>query len=46
MLVNPKQADTSEFKPIHRLTPQEIKNKKLIYFINLRNLKVKVFEQQ
>ena len=38
MLANPKQADTSEFKPIHRLTPQDIKNEKIDLLYKFKKL--------
>ena len=38
MLVNPKQSDTSEFKPIHRLTPQDIKNEKIDILYKFKKL--------
>ena len=38
MLVNPKQSDSSEFKPIHRLTPQDIKNEKIDLLYKFKKL--------
>jgi len=38
MLANPKQADNSEFKPIHRLTPQDIKNEKIDLLYKFKKL--------
>ena len=38
MLVNPKQSDNSEFKPIHRLTPQDIKNEKIDLLYKFKKL--------
>jgi len=38
MLVNPKQSDQSEFKPIHRLTPQDIKNEKIDLLYKFKKL--------
>jgi len=38
MLANPKQVDNSEFKPIHRLTPQDIKNEKIDLLYKFKKL--------
>ena len=38
MIANPKQADNSEFKPIHRLTPQDIKNEKIDLLYKFKKL--------
>lgn len=38
IIANPKQADTSEFKPIHRLTPQDIKNEKIDLLYKFKKL--------
>jgi len=38
MLANPKQSDNSEFKPIHRLTPQDIKNEKIDLLYKFKKL--------
>jgi hypothetical protein len=38
MIANPKQVDNSEFKPIHRLTPQDIKNEKIDLLYKFKKL--------
>ena len=38
MIANPKQNDNSEFKPIHRLTPQDIKNEKIDLLYKFKKL--------
>ena len=38
MISNPKQVDNSEFKPIHRLTPQDIKNEKIDILYKFKKL--------
>ena len=38
ILVNPKQSDNSDFKPIHRLTPQDIKNEKIDLLYKFKKL--------
>jgi len=38
IISNPKQNDNSEFKPIHRLTPQDIKNEKIDLLYKFKKL--------
>jgi len=38
MISNPKQVDNSEFKPIHRLSPQDIKNEKIDLLYKFKKL--------
>ena len=38
MIANPKQVENSEFKPIHRLTPQDIKNEKIDLLYKFKKL--------
>ena len=38
MLVNPNKSEQSEFKPIHRLTPQDIKNEKIDLLYKFKKL--------
>ena len=38
MIANPKQTENSEFKPIHRLTPQDIKNEKIDLLYKFKKL--------
>lgn len=38
MIANPKQVDNGEFKPIHRLTPQDIKNEKIDLLYKFKKL--------
>ena len=38
MIANPKQVDNNEFKPIHRLTPQDIKNEKIDLLYKFKKL--------
>jgi hypothetical protein len=38
MIKNPNQVDNSEFKPIHRLTPQDIKNEKIDLLYKFKKL--------
>ena len=38
MIANPNKADNSEFKPIHRLTPQDIKNEKIDLLYKFKKL--------
>ncbi len=38
MITNPKQVDNSEFKPIHRLSPQDIKNEKIDLLYKFKKL--------
>ena len=38
MIANPNKVDNSEFKPIHRLTPQDIKNEKIDLLYKFKKL--------